>query len=223
MGALLSRDDWGVANKGVVDTGVGYKVGLEFIQINIESTVKSQRGSDRADDLCNKTVEMLVIRPRDIQAATADIVDRLVVNEECAVRVLNGAVGREDSIVWLNDGGRDARSRVDGEFELALLAIVGREALEEESTETRTCTSTEGVEDEETLKRGAVIWPSLIRAVVGCKRDLRTGDATNLVNHAVDHLLANGVVTTSICRCQLCSMAERPRDTHSCWQHPPCR
>jgi len=153
-----------------VDTGVGYKIGLEFVQINVESTVKSQGGSDRADNLCNKTVEVLVIRPRDIQAATADIVDRLVIDEECAVRVLNGAVGREDGIVGLNDGGRDARSRVNGEFELALLAVVGRKALEQESTETRTCTTTERVEDEETLKRGAVIWPSSIQVVVGRQR-----------------------------------------------------
>lgn len=157
MGALLGRDDRGVANKRVVDTGVGYKVGLELVQINVESTVKSQGGGDGADDLCNETVEVLVIRPRDIQAATADVVDRLVVDEECAVGVLDGAVGREDSVVGLNDGGRDARSRVDGEFKLALLAVVGRKALEEESTETRTCTSTEGVEDEEALERGAVV------------------------------------------------------------------
>lgn len=31
------------------------------------------------------------------------------------------------------------------------------------------------------------------------KRGLRTGDTADLVDHAVDHLLANGVVTTSIC------------------------
>jgi hypothetical protein len=29
-----------------------------------------------------------------------------------------------------------------------------------------------------------------------------TSDATNAVNDTVDHLLANGVVTTSICLCQ---------------------
>jgi hypothetical protein len=100
---------------------------------------------------------VLVVGSRDIQAATADVVDRLVVNKESAVGVLNGAVGREDGVIWLDNRGRDARSRVDGEFELALLAVVGREALEEESTETRTCTSTKRVENEEALKRGAVV------------------------------------------------------------------
>ena len=100
---------------------------------------------------------MLVVGPRDVQAATADVVNRLVIDKERAVGVLDGAVGREDSVVGLNDGGRNARSRVDGELELALLAVVGGKALKEESTEAGTCTSTERVEDKETLKRRAVI------------------------------------------------------------------
>jgi hypothetical protein len=100
---------------------------------------------------------VLVVGSGDIQAATANVVNRLVVDKERAVGVLDGAVGREDSVVGLNDGGGDARSRVDGELELALLAVVGGKALKEKSTETGTCTSTEGVEDEETLERRAVI------------------------------------------------------------------
>jgi hypothetical protein len=156
--ALLSRDDRGVADERVVDAGVRDKVGLELVQINIEGTIESQAGSDGADNLSNETVQVLVVGPGNVQAATADVVDGLIVNEESAIGVLDGAVGREDGVVGLDNRGRNARSRVDGEFELALLAVVGREALEEESTETGTCASTERVENEEALKRGAVIW-----------------------------------------------------------------
>lgn len=156
--ALLGGDDGRVADEGVVDPRVGHKVGLELVQINVESTVETQGRGDGADDLGDQAVEVLVVGPRDIQAATADIVNRLVVNEESAVGVLNGAVGREDSVVGLNNGGGNARSRVDGELKLALLAVVGGKALKEESTETGTCTSTKGVEDKETLERRAVVW-----------------------------------------------------------------
>lgn len=156
--ALLGGDDGRVADEGVVDTRVGHKVGLELVQINVEGTVETQGRGDGADDLGDQAVEVLVVGPRDIQAATADIVNRLVVNKESAVGVLNGAVGREDSVVGLNNGGGNARSRVDGELKLALLAVVGGKALKEESTETGTCTSTKGVEDKETLERRAVVW-----------------------------------------------------------------
>lgn len=69
---------------------------------------------------------MLVARPGDIQIPAADVVHSLVINQEGAVGVLNGAMGGENGIVRFNNGGRDPRGRVDGELELAFLAVVGR-------------------------------------------------------------------------------------------------
>jgi len=140
-----------------MNTRVWHKVGLELVQINVERAVEAQTGGDGADNLSDQAVQMLVVGTRNVQAATADIVNGFVVNQKCAVGVFDGAVGRENSVVWLDDGGGNARSRVHGEFELALLAVVGREALKEESTESRTSTTTERVEDEETLERRAVV------------------------------------------------------------------
>jgi hypothetical protein len=157
MGALLSGDDGRVTDEGVVDTRVWHQVGLELVQIDVESSVETQTGGDGANNLSNQAVEMLIVGTRDVQAATADIIDSFVVNEEGAVGVLDGAVGRENGVVGLDDGGRDAGSGIHGELELALLAVVGRETLEEERTEARSCTATERVEDEETLERGAVV------------------------------------------------------------------
>jgi hypothetical protein len=155
--ALLGRDDGRVTDERVVDTWVWYQVGLELVQVDVESSIEAQTGGDRADNLGNQAVEMLIVGARNVQAATADIVDSFVVDKERAVGVLNGAVGREDGVIWLDDGGRDARSGIDGKLELALLAIVGRETLEEERTKTRSCTATERVEDEETLEGRAVV------------------------------------------------------------------
>ena len=95
--------------------------------------------------------------------------------------MLEGGVGGEDRVVGLNDRGGSLGSRVDAELELGLLAIVDREALHEESTETGTGTTTERVENEETLETAAVV-----------------GNAANLVEDLVDKLLADGVVTTSV-------------------------
>jgi hypothetical protein len=129
VGAFLGRDDRGVADEWIVDTWVGDQVGLELVQVDVESSIEAQARSDGTDDLGNQTVEMLVVGARNVQAAAADVVDSLVVNKERAVRVLNSAVGRENSIVGLDDGRGDAGSGIHGEFELALLAVVGREAL----------------------------------------------------------------------------------------------
>jgi hypothetical protein len=179
--ALVGRNDRSVADKRVVDSRVGNQVSLELVEIDVESTVKSERRGNGADNLGDETVQVLVWGSRNIEVATADIVDSLVVDKESTVGVLNGAVSRQDSVVRLNNGSRCSGSRVDSELELGLLAVLGGETLEEESTETRTSTTTERVEDQETLERLAVV-----------------GDTTNSVHDIVDHLLANGVVTTSV-------------------------
>ena len=49
--SFLSRDDGSVCSQGEVDSWVGHQVGLELVQINVESSVESERGGDARDDL----------------------------------------------------------------------------------------------------------------------------------------------------------------------------
>lgn len=158
MRALAGRDDGSVADKRVVDSGVGDQVGLELVEIDVEGTIESERGGNGADNLSNQAVEVVIRGSGDVEVTTANIVDSLVIDEERAVGVLNGAVSGQNGVVRLNDGGGDTRSRVHGELKLRLLAVLGGEALEEESSETRAGTATEGVEDQEALEGVAVVW-----------------------------------------------------------------
>jgi hypothetical protein len=77
---------------------------------------------------------MFIAGTRDIQITTAYIIDRLIIDQEGAIRVLNSAVGRKNSIVRFDDSSGDARGRVNGKLELGFLSIVGRETLQEESS-----------------------------------------------------------------------------------------
>ena len=95
--------------------------------------------------------------------------------------MLQGGVRGEDGIVGLNNGSGDLRSRVDGEFQLGLFAVINREALHEQGSETRASATTEGVEDQETLKAGALI-----------------GVFAQPIENHVDDLFADGVVATSV-------------------------
>ena len=103
-------------------------------------------------------------------------------HHERAIRVFQSRVRGQNRVVRLNNGVRHLRRRVNAEFEFRLLAIVGGQALEKESTETRTSSTTERVEHEEALQTGTVI-----------------GEPTNLVHDKVDLLLADSVVATCIC------------------------
>ena len=181
MVGLLSRDDWGIGGQREVDTGVGHQVGLEFSQVDVQGTIEPQRGGDGADDLCNQTVEVGVGWTLDVQVTTADVIDSLVVNHECAVRVLKGGMGCQDGVVGLNNSGRYLGSGVDSELQLRFLAVVNAEPLHEQGGESRAGATTEAVEEEESLETSTLI-----------------GQLTDTVKYKVDNLLSDGVVTTGV-------------------------
>jgi hypothetical protein len=131
--------------------------------------------------LSDEAVQVLVVGALNAEVPAADVVDSLVVNHERAVGVLQGGVSCENGVVGLDNGGGDLRRRVDTELELALLAVVDGQTLHKEGTETGTCSTTEGVEDKETLQTRAVV-----------------GDTADLIQDLVDELLADCVVTTGV-------------------------
>jgi len=93
--------------------------------------------------------------------------------------MLQKRVGREDGVVRLNNGGGNLRRRIDGETELGLLTVVDGESLEEEGAETGSGTTTDGVEDEETLETSALI-----------------SELSDSVEAKINNFFTNGVVTT---------------------------
>ena len=162
-----------------MDTGVGHQVGLELSDIDVEGTIESEGGSEGGDHLGNESVQVGVSGSLDIEVTAADIVDGLVVEHDGDIGVLEEGVGREDGVVWLDDGGGDLRGWVDGEAELGLLAVVNGKSLEEERSKTGSSATTDGVEDEEALETSALI-----------------GELSDSVEAEVNNLLTDGVVTT---------------------------
>lgn len=198
MRAAIVRNNRGVGDQGVVDTGKWHQVGLEFGQVDIEGAIEAEAGRNGADNLRDQTVEMLKAGTRNIQVAAADIVYRLVIHQESTVGVLNGAVGGQNGIVRFNDGGRHPWRRVDGELQLRLLAILGGETLEQKRSKTRASSTAKGVEDQETLQGGTVVWPNSVETIRRTALGEPTGNATNSVNDIIDELFSNCVVTTGI-------------------------
>jgi hypothetical protein len=87
-----------------MDSRIRDQVCLELVQVDIESTIKTERRGDGADHLGDEAVQVLVTWTRNIQISPANIIYGLIIDKERTIRVLDGAVGRKDSIVWLNDG-----------------------------------------------------------------------------------------------------------------------
>merc|ERR1719273_643208 len=176
---LLSGDDWGVGGKHEMDTWVWHQVGLELSDIDVEGTIESEGGSEGRDDLSDDSVEVGVGWALNVEVSSADIVDCLVVKHDGNIGVLKEGVGGEHRVVWLDDSGGDLWGWVDSESELRLLSVVDRESLKEEGSKTRSGTTSDGVEDKETLETSALI-----------------SELSDSVEAKINDLLTNGVVTT---------------------------
>ena len=96
---LLSRDDGSIGDQGEVDPGVGDQVGLELVQVHVESSVKPQGSRDGGDNLADQPVEVGVGRSLDVEVPPADVVDSLVVDHEGTVNMLERGVSGEDRVV----------------------------------------------------------------------------------------------------------------------------
>ena len=164
-----------------MDTRIGHKIGLELGEIDIQGTIETERGSDGRYNLSHKTIEVGVGGSLDIEVPSADIVDSLVVNHESTVGMLKGGVGGQDRVVGFNNSSRDLRSWVDSKFKLRLLSIVNGETLHEQRSKSRASATTKGVEDEESLKAGALV-----------------SKFAKPVQDKVDDLFSHSVMSTSI-------------------------
>eukprot|EP00962_Isochrysis_galbana_P018968 scaffold5504_cov101-Isochrysis_galbana.AAC.5 len=178
---LLGRDDGRERGDGQVDARVRHQVGLELGQVHVERAVEAERGGHRRDDLRGQAVKVGVRRALDVEVAAANVIERLVVDHECDVGVLEQRVSRQDAVVRLDHRSRDLRCRVDGKRHLGLAAVVDRQALQKEGAEAGAGATADGVEGKEALQAGAVV------------RQL-----ADAVEHKVDDLLADGVVAARV-------------------------
>jgi len=179
--SLLGRDDRGVRNERKVNTRVRDEVGLELCEIHVEGTIEAEGRGDGRHNLTDETVKVGVRRAFNVEVATANVIDGLVVDHEGTVGVLEGGVGGEDRVVRLDHGRRHLRGGVNRKLKLGLFAIVDGQALHQEGGETRAGTTTERVEEEKALETSALV-----------------GELAGPVKNEVDNFLADGVVSTGV-------------------------
>lgn len=72
---LVGRDDRCVGGKREMDSGERHQVGLEFVQVDVQGTVESQRSGDRRDNLGDQPVQVGVGGRLDTQVSSTDVVD----------------------------------------------------------------------------------------------------------------------------------------------------
>ncbi len=178
---LLGAQDGGVRAQHKVDARVRHQVGLELVHVHVQGSVKAQRSSQRRDDLSNQAVQVGVRGLLNIQLAAAHVVDGLIVQHEGDISVLQKRVSGQDRVVGLDDGSGHLRRGVHAKVKLGLLSVVDGQALQQERAESGSGSSSDTVEDQESLQSAALI-----------------GQLANAVQSHIDELASNGVVSARV-------------------------
>jgi len=177
--SFLGGDDWCIGRKHEMDSWVWHQVGLELSNIDVKGTVESERGGQGRDDLGDESVQVGVGWSLDIEVSSADIINSLIVEHDGDISVLEERVSGKNRVVWLNNSGGNLWGWVHSETELGFLTVIDGESLEEEGSESRSSSTTDGLEDEETLETSALI-----------------GKLSDSVEAEIDDFFTNGVVTS---------------------------
>merc|ERR1719502_1912709 len=147
----------GLSGKHEVDARVWHKVCLELCDINVEGTIKAQRGCKGGDDLRQETVQVGVSGPLNVQVAATDVVQSLIIVHDGDIGVLQEGVNAEDRVVRFDHGRCDLWASPDCEAQLGLLAIVHRKTFQHEAAKSTARAATNGIVNHETLQPGAVV------------------------------------------------------------------
>lgn len=82
-------------------------VDSQLPQVRVELTGETQAGGDARHDERDQVVQVTVLGSAELQGTEADVVERLVVNAEGLVGVLDKLMHRKRGVVGLNDSVRD--------------------------------------------------------------------------------------------------------------------
>jgi len=178
---LVGANQRRVRLKHEMNARVWHQVSLELVQVHVERAVETERSGQRRGHLRHHPVQVRVRWRAQLEGGLGDRVQGLVIEAEGHVAVLEEGVGRKHAVVRLHHRRRDLRRRGDAEVELALAAVVHREALEHEGTEAGASATTRRVVHQEALEAAA-----------------RVGQLADAVHRQVKDFLAHSVVATSV-------------------------
>jgi hypothetical protein len=122
--SFFGGDDWSISGQWKVDSWVWYQVSLKLGQIDVQSTIESERSGDGRNNLSDQPVQVGVGWSFDVQVSSADIVDGFVIDHEGAIGVLQSGVGCQDGVVWFDNSGGDLWGWVNSEFQFGFFTII---------------------------------------------------------------------------------------------------
>jgi len=86
--SFVSGDQWSERAQEEVNSRIRNQVGLEFVNIDIERSLESERGSQLGYDLSDQSIQVGIVWSFDIQRLLSDAVNCFVIQHKSNIGVL---------------------------------------------------------------------------------------------------------------------------------------
>ena len=179
-GVRATAGEGSESNHEKVETRERNHVDSQFAEIRVELAREAETSGNTRHDSRDQVVKISIRWVGELEGSHANVVERLVVNTEGLVRVLDQLVDGKSGVVGLDNGVRDLGGWNDGESSHHTVGELFTDLGDQKRTHTGTSSTTEGVGDLETLE--AVTSLSF---------------ATNNVKNLVDKLSTLSIMTFS--------------------------
>jgi hypothetical protein len=75
---FVGRDDGCVGSKREMDSGERNQIGLELVQVDVQRSIESERGSNGRNNLSNESVKVGEGRRGDAEVSSTNVVDAII-------------------------------------------------------------------------------------------------------------------------------------------------
>jgi len=94
MVCFVGGDDGSISGQRKMNTGERHKISLEFIEIDVQAAIESERRGDARYDLRDQPIQIGEAGIANAQIFLADFVNCFVIDHEGTIGMLQGRVGR---------------------------------------------------------------------------------------------------------------------------------
>lgn len=140
-----ARSERRKADEEEVQTRERDQIDRQLAQVRVELTREAQAARDARHHLRHEVIQIAVARVRQLQRAKADVVERLVVDAEHLIGILDQLVHRERCVVRLDDRVRHLGRRHDRECAHHAIRKVLADLRDQQRTHTTTSTTAKRV------------------------------------------------------------------------------
>mmetsp|Transcript_54247 Transcript_54247/g.162403 ORF Transcript_54247/g.162403 Transcript_54247/m.162403 type:complete len:268 (+) Transcript_54247:675-1478(+) len=152
-----TRSEWCIPHHEEMETGEGNHVNRQLTQVAVELPGETEAACCAANSSCNQVIQITIRGSCELERSEANVIQRFIVESEALIRILHELMNRKSRIVWLYNGVGHLWRRDHRVCRHDTIRILLPNFGDEKSSHARSCSTSHGMCQLETLHAVAAL------------------------------------------------------------------